>query len=176
MVLTDEEIAAKAPRAHLDAAVYEVGKLGPYHSGDYIKWTEDTLKTPHSNVENYVSLSADKTRVTIHKSGVYRITVRLEVGKDDDPREFILKPIAEVETAKYATDANKSVTLESFFDNGINAVQDSEIFNLDPGTELTLQRGPGRPNDSRATRERRVSSRGPVPGTRARRSSRRPPA
>ena len=96
MPLTDEEIAAKAPRAHLDAAVYEVGKLGPYTSGQYLKWTEDSLRTPHANVENFVSLSEDKERVTIHKSGVYRITVRLEVGTDDNPREFILKPLSGV--------------------------------------------------------------------------------
>ena len=30
--MTKEEIAAVAPRAHLDAAVYEVKKLGPYRS------------------------------------------------------------------------------------------------------------------------------------------------
>ena len=139
MPLTDEEIAAKAPRAHLDAAVYEIGKLGPYTSGQYLKWTEDSLRTPHANVENFVSLSEDKERVTIHKSGVYRITVRLEVGTDDDPREFILKPLATAETAKYATDANRFVNIESFYDEGVNAVQESEIFNIDPGTELCLQ-------------------------------------
>ena len=134
MPLTEEEIAAKAPKAHLDGAVYEVGKLGPYSSGQYLTWSKD-----FANVEDFVSLSEDKTRVTVHKSGVYRITVRLEVGKDDDPREFILKALATADTAKYATDANRCVNIESFYDSGVNAVQESEIFNIDPGTELCLQ-------------------------------------
>ena len=39
---------------------------------------------------------------------------------------------------RYATDANKKCLLESFFDEGVNCVQDSQVLNLDAGTELQL--------------------------------------
>ena len=138
MVMTQEEIAAIAPRAHLDSAVYELKTLGPYRSGDFVKWTEDTLTTPHANVEDFVSLNLEGTRVTLHRSGVYRITVRMEISTDDDPREFIFTPIATADPARYATDANKKCVIESFFEEGVNCIQDSQVLNLDAGTEIQL--------------------------------------
>ena len=92
-----------------------------------------------TNCEGFVEASKDGTRVRLLKSGVYRISVRLECPKDKKPRLFALAAGATTEDAKYATDANRVDDVESFVDEGIHAAQHSAIFNLDAGTDLTVQ-------------------------------------